>query len=282
MPKDNPAAYGDMNTLLDQLIANGYFEGEQGASPMRFAEGEFLRREAQQQGARNAQPQASRGQNASAPTPPRRPATVGKKNNTGVDLNDPGLYVEGTPSGSVQNPIGYDFQPVGTRGQNAPTDMAQGAVEGATGGNVNTFVPSSAVANSGMRVGPASANASQALPDGTRLNDPTAPVAGSFRNMIESVIRGLAAQSPMPPQMQGEGKLIDDEQIVGNVPITREDDVAQRNPVSRNMQAGIDAKAKAKGLTPPPANAGWAEQLRYNMRVMNSGKGDKGAKPATR
>jgi len=272
MPKNNPAAYGDMNKLLDQLISSGYFDpsSENGVGAMKFAEGEFAGRGAKTvpQGATPGSGQAP-SRDGAAPTPPRRPSDL----NTGSRMTEAQIAESAAKQlAAFRANNGLVYSPTGDPGLYAEGPRNIGSMQD---------IPATAIANSGMRVGPASANASQALPDGTPLPDPTAAASGSIRSLIQSIFRELAAQSPMPPQMQGEGKLIDAEQIIGNVPITREDDVAQRNLVSRNMQAEIDAKARARGMTPPPASAPYADQIRYNMRVMNSNSlGNPDTKPS--
>jgi hypothetical protein len=265
MPKNNPAGYGDMNTLLDQLIANGYFDSssENGVGAMKFIEGEMLRREAAQQapqqaGGKVAQQAAPNSRTASAPMPPRRPASIDKQNAAPIDLNDPALYAEGMPSGPVHTVQLPNAQQVEIASNQQVPEQRTPIMDGFKG------MIASVMQTLGQR------NAANASTSPTQNASPiqSAPVAVKGPMLTPEMLEEQAAMA------EGSEDALQQQRYGAKVEAL--------NPVSRSMQKGIDEKAAKRGDKPPPANASWREQLRYNLRNTIGGGKKQDAKPSAR
>lgn len=198
-----------------------------------------------------SKPKASQTKDA-VPTPPRRPASANQSNAAPIDMTDPAMYAEGMPSGPVHTVQLPNAQQVAlASGQQADTQRTP-IMDGFRG------IVSSVMQSLGQRN---SANAAV-------TPAPAAPVIVVGPAPTPEMVEDLAAKA------EGSEDALQQQRYDAKVEAL--------NPISRSMQKGIDAKAAARGETPPPANASWRDQLRYNMRTMMGSGKKQDAKPSTR
>jgi len=245
--------------LAEQLMrAAGIAMPEQSDGENMRAGFDYITRQMSPNGGQNEQsvePTAKKGvgrAEAAAPMPPRRPASVDKQAVPEVDMTDPAMYAEGMPSGPVHTVQLPNAQQV-------------------------------------------------AIASGQQAPEQRTPIMDGFRGVIASVVQTLgqrnAANASTSPSQSSpvavKGPMMTPEMLEEQIAMAEgsEDALQQQrygakvealNPVSRSMQKGIDEKAAKRGDKPPPANASWAEQLRYNLRNTVGGGKKQDAKPSAR